>query len=107
MYHTTFETFVRRTANLRDRRSFLGSLGAAFLALVALPRAAAGKNKHHRKKHQQGTSCHKEQACRHAVLPGCDLATEIPHCKNRVQHCCHKACTSENDAVECIDDIGF
>jgi hypothetical protein len=116
MHDTAFDMFVRRTANRRDRRSFLGGLSAALPALVGLPLAAAGKNKHKhkhkhkhkkRKKKKKEISCNKELECRQAVLPGCDLAPQIPNCENRVKQCCDKACKSEDDAVDCIADIGF
>lgn len=110
MHDTTFSPCDGHLARLRNRRSFLGGVIAALPALGGFPLAVEGKKNHkhnNRHKTRKGIRCNKEKDCRQAVLAGCDLAPEIPNCKNRVKNCCSKACKSEDDAVECLADIGF
>jgi FAD/FMN-containing dehydrogenase len=46
MNQNTFDTFVRRTATLLDRRSFCGGASAMLVTMAALPLATEAKNTH-------------------------------------------------------------
>jgi hypothetical protein len=106
MHATTFDTFVRRTAGLADRRSFLGGLSAALPVIVGLPLAAEAKKKHKRKKRNKDKkTCGPEKECRSFWLPQCADFPEIKNCKDKVKNCCEKACKSTEEADECADSI--
>jgi hypothetical protein len=99
MHHTTFHTIVRRAVGLQDRRSLLGGLSAALLALVGLPLAAEAKKKHKRK----SKGCKKRvKACREGVPIFCEGNQE---CIDTLAPCCKKACKSLDEVARCCVDV--
>jgi hypothetical protein len=105
MNQRTFDTFVRRTANLFDRRSLLGGAGAALLAAGVVPRAAEakkpGKNKKNKRKHCQKSA----KDCRRDLPDFCDGDQE---CIDALGPCCaHEARCNNGKARECCRQKGF
>jgi hypothetical protein len=108
MDQNTFDTFVRRTADLLDRRSLFGGLSAALLAAngVSLDAGAKGKHHHHHHHNNNGKSksCKKRiKECREEVLPQCE-GNPDPDCDDIVNACCKKACKSVNKADACLEE---
>jgi hypothetical protein len=100
MDQSTFDTFARRTANVLNRRSLVGGLGAALLPIIGLPLAAEAKRPGQKKRKK----CKKRiKNCRQEVLPDCENVPELgPNCEEIVNRCCKKACKSVDKAFDCL-----
>lgn len=102
MDRVTFDDLTRHTAALRDRRSLVGGLSAAILAITGIPRSTEAK-KHH--KHKKTKACKKRvKECRKSFLPGCDVSNDPAGCEDVVNTCCKKACKSKDKALDCLAD---
>jgi hypothetical protein len=101
MNQSTFETFVRNTATLLDRRSLFAGLSAGFLATTGVPLNAGAKK---RKKRNRGSKASRKrvQFCLQRALPECEIVN-VPNCEAIVNDCCKKASQSLDKAQACLD----
>jgi hypothetical protein len=106
MDRNIFETFVRRSADLLDRRSLFGGASAALLAVTGAPRATEAKKHNHKHHKNTNTKACKQRIkeCRKDFLPGCEQTIDPPECEEIVNNCCKKACESKDKALECLAD---
>jgi hypothetical protein len=101
MNHNTFDAFARRSADLLDRRSFLGGVGSALLITGGTPLESEAKNNE-----KKGKACKKRmKLCRTDLRY--DVCEGVSECINDLNKCCKKACKSTQKAIDCCENAGW
>lgn len=105
MNQSTFDTVVRRASELFDRRSMVGGLSGALLALGTVARGMDAK-KGKRNKNKKSKACKKRIKLCNSDLRD-DVCEGNDECLREVGKCCKKACQSTQKAIDCCENTGF